>query len=322
MRALSLAPAARCSLGLVLFVSCAGRAPAEAPSWEKKVVGGDCELSFAVSVPDPNAPAARIVDRGVGALSRLASARIPSGKRIELCARSGSDEGAEWILVVREIALDAAARLAGSAELLPSGAARARVGRDTTFFVWKRTWALASEGAAKRVQHLDEGDVAAPIALPSGVLGAFAVRGAVARRIERRFVEGSLLARFAEAFAEVRVKADHLTVHARLRFDSEEGARRLVSSMEDGWRRAGDRAARGEDGDLEDLRRDSELRIVQDGASVDATLDVYERGWGTSPGKGRRPVPPTVAAPTDAGAYDAICPSGRRFDLDTQACVP
>ncbi|MCW5831964.1 MAG: hypothetical protein KIS78_05875 [Labilithrix sp.] len=295
----------------LLFLGCAGRPPAEAPSWQKKAVGGDCEISIALSVPEATAPAPKVVGRGMTALSRLADAKIPSGKRLEVCARMRPERGADWIVVVREIAVDEATRLASSGELLPSGAVRSRSGSGS-LFVWERVWAIASESAAARVQHLGKGDVASPIALPNGTIGALSIRGEAAHRIQQHLVEGTPLSHFVEAVAEVRLNGDHLTVRARLRFDSEDDARRLAAAIEDGWRRAGDQAARGDKGELADLRRDAELKVDRVGVSVDTTLDVWEEGT-------RRAAP---AATAPKGTYDETCSPGGRFDLDEKSCVP
>lgn len=295
------------ALILLLLAGCAGRAPAEAPSWQKKAVGGDCEVSFAMSVPEASVPGSKIVKRGVGELERLSNLKVPTGKRIELCAKARPDQGSDWILVVREIALAEATRLSSSGEHLPSGAARSRAG-SASFFVWKRTWALVSEGAAERVQHFGEDQIAAPIALPPGTVGALSIRGEAARRLQERLPD----ARFLEATAELRLNGDHVTLRARVQFESEADARRLAESLEDAWRRAGDEAARGETTSLAKLRRDGELRADRDGTSVEATLDVWEEG--------QHPLSPAASA--TPGTYHEACPAGQRLDLDRKSCVP
>ncbi len=308
-------------LGSLFIAGCGSKLPSEAPSWQRKVVGGDCEVALAVSVPEPSTTSAKLVGEGVSALEVLARTKIPSGKRVEACVRTraGTGEIADWLVVVRGIVPDEMKALDAAGERLPTGAHR--IGRGPNkIFHWRSTWALASDRASSRLDDLSESDVSAPIPLEDGVIGALRVRGEAAKRIAREHGGsiggvGPLTHGLEEAAGELRVHRDRLSFHVHLCYEREDATRALAGLIEEHWRLAGDAAADGHDGALVKLRRSANLNVTRKGSTLDIVLDAFE-------GKGMATLPrPATKVPESAPVYGGACPAWQRFDLDRKGCV-
>lgn len=331
--------------GLCLATGCGATRPAEAPAWQSRAVGGDCDLAAVVVLHESQRHA--LAEAAVSSARSLAPVHVPDGTRAEACVRlkPGSSDVDQWLVVVRGVGLDFTRALAVSngAQRRRSGAFTVSNRGDGEVVLWPRTVAVASREAAGRLVDLSEDDVASPMSLPGGVFAAGIVRGEAAKRISheakgnRDDVVRAVSTGLVEAAAEVRFRDSRIEIASWARYEEAAQARDARAAVETAWRRLADpddewwRGSRLSAAKMATLRTISTLDVDLSGNVVTAVLSI-----GDLRSAPRRSTPSlltrdTSAAPSDVSpartpvappsSYDRSCPPGQRFDLDRNGCV-